>query len=753
MHRITKQFTTVFILIILGIATITLFNYCSPKTSTQDVISKEPNEYVGNDACKSCHQSEYNLWKQSDHFKAMSLPNDSTVKGNFSNISFKSDGVSSSFSTKNGKYIINTEGEDGKQHDYEVKYTFGYFPLQQYLIETDSGKLQATRLSWDSRDKKWFNQYSGQKIPAGDWLHWTGNAQNWNTMCAECHSTNLQKKYDINTDTYHTTFNEINVSCESCHGAGKHHITYINSENYKQGNKVTHAYLEIGPSSNALQHINNCAPCHSVRTNLAPNKVSSNEYLDNYIPAIPTTERFYSDGQMRDEDYNYTNFLESKMFRHNVSCNNCHNPHSGKLHLTGNMACMQCHAPKYNSPSHYFHDSTKVTTNAGNTCVGCHMPALTYMGNDVRHDHSFRVPRPDLSVKYGTPNACNNCHKDKTASWAAGFVNKWYGNKRKYHFSEDLIEGSKLHEGSEGHLLKLLSDTSVPDIIHATAANYLGNIVTDKSTTSLLNCLKDKDAQVRYEALKSLLNHPVDHWLQGVLPMLSDKVKAVRIAAASLIQRIPETDVSQEFKSAYAQAKGELEVYLLNQADFAHGNILIGDYYHTNNNLLEAERFYKRALKKDSLASLARLSLATVYSAQHKNNEALSVLQLVVKMDDKNDDAWHSMGLLYVEMKQETQAKTAFEKAVSLHSHNTRLYYNYGLLLQQGGDIAKAITVFQKGLTVQPNDESLLYAIIFTYANSKQTNAAEGYAKRLFALDPNNQQYQSIYQMFHLVGN
>ena len=290
----------------------------------------------------------------------------------------------------------------------------------------------------------------------------------------------------------------------------------------------------------------------------------------------------------------------------------------------------------------------------------------------------------------------------------------------------------------------------MPAIIHATAANYLGNIGTGNSTNGLLACLKDANAQVRYEALRSLQNHPAERWLQQALPLLNDKVRAVRIAAASLIQTIPDADVPQEYKAQLSQAKGELENHLLYQADFAHGNILIGDYYHTNNNLPEAERFYKRALQKDSLASLARLSLATVYSAEHKNKEAMAALQLVVRIDDKNDDAWHSIGLLYVEMKQEALAKAAFEKAVSLHSHNTRLYYNYGLLLQQEGNIAKSVSILQKGLALQPNDESLLYAIIFTYANNKQTQAAEGYAKRLYGLDPDNGQYQQIYQVFHL---
>ena len=274
----------------------------------------------------------------------MQVANDSTVEGDFKNTSYTADGVTSHFFKKGDKYFINTQGPDGNNHDYEIKYTFGYYPLQQYLIAFPGGKLQVTRQSWDSKNKKWFDQYAGQKIPAHDWLHWTGNAQNWNTECAACHSTNLQKNYDFNNDTYHTTYSLMTVSCESCHGAGQLHIDYIKSADYKNGKKVKDSYLQMTKNSNQQTQINTCAPCHSRRSEVSADKLASSQFLDNYIPQIPTKEFYYADGQAKDEDYVYTSFLESKMYSRGVECSNCHNPHSGKVLYTTNqlMPAMSC---------------------------------------------------------------------------------------------------------------------------------------------------------------------------------------------------------------------------------------------------------------------------------------------------------------------------------------------------------------------------------------------------------------------------
>ncbi len=387
---------------------------CNTTGNSENTFSKE-STYVGSASCKSCHEAAYESWEQSDHFLAMQPANDSTVLGDFNNTSYTADGVTNSFFRKEGKFYINTQGDDGLNHDYEVLYVFGYFPLQQYLIAFPGGRMQSTRVSWDSRDKKWFHQYAGRVVHHADWLHWTGNSQNWNTMCASCHSTDLQKKYDEQADAYNTTWKEINVSCESCHGPGSSHIDYINSKQYQKGNRIVNAGLFYGRDTVPQLQLNTCAACHARKSDVAPDLLRSDEVMDDLIPQVLSNELYYADGQIMEEDYEYGSFTQSKMFHNNVRCSSCHNPHSGKLRLTGNNLCLSCHKPTYNTPAHHFH---KPDTEAAQ-CVNCHMVAHTYMGVDHRRDHSFRVPRPDQSEQYGTPNACTGCHTDQSAQWAA----------------------------------------------------------------------------------------------------------------------------------------------------------------------------------------------------------------------------------------------------------------------------------------------------------------------------------------------
>src|SRR5688572_5343170 len=215
-----------FLFLGLGYLLYIMVSGCNPQSVSDQEVLVEWNqkaEYVGEKQCRSCHAQEHNDWKKSDHFMAMQPAVDSTVLGDFNNVIFSVDGVTNRFFRKESKFMVNTQGNDGQVHDFEVKYTFGYFPLQQYLVEFEDGKLQTLRVSWNSRESKWFHQYSGKRIHYHDWLHWTGNSQNWNTMCASCHSTDLKKNYDPENDSYQTTWKDINVSCEGCHGPGSNH--------------------------------------------------------------------------------------------------------------------------------------------------------------------------------------------------------------------------------------------------------------------------------------------------------------------------------------------------------------------------------------------------------------------------------------------------------------------------------------------------------------------------------------------------
>jgi tetratricopeptide (TPR) repeat protein len=738
-NRIILVITTMVLIVISGTV---ILQRCRPKEQNTIATQSGDNEFIGVESCKSCHSSQFKDWEQSHHFMAMQPANDSTVLGDFNNRTFTADGVTSKFFKKDGKYFINTEGDDVGNRDYEVKYIFGFTPLQQYLVEFPGGRMQVPRVSWDTKQKRWYHQYAHQNIGAKDWLHWTGNSQNWNTMCASCHSTNLQKNYNIESDIYNTSYSVINVSCESCHGPAKLHVDYVKSDDYKSGHKIAGSYLFLKKGSEQLAEINTCAPCHALKADISSNVMKSDEIMDNLIPEIPSTEHFQADGQIDDESYIYTSFLQSKMFHRNVKCSSCHNPHSGKILYPLNQLCLQCHSKTYDSPSHSFHASGINSVD----CKSCHMPGKVYMGTDLRHDHSFRVPRPDLSVKYGTTNACNNCHTNKNAQWATDAITKWYGPVRKYHFSDDLLPASKLDANSEKHLVKLLGDTSVPNIIQATAAYYLGSVSSAGSIQALIKCLSHNDAHIRYRALRSLSNQQPSVWVDHAGPLLSDKVRAVRIAAADLFLTIPNDQIPAQFSRAYTSARNELQNYLNYQADFAVGNLMIADHYLRIEDYYNAEKFYLRGLKKDSMMNYARLNLSTVYNLQGKNDKALQVLETAGKIDPKNDRVWYNMGLLLNEMKDLPGAEKAFAKAVELKGRNPRLYYNYGLLLNSSGKFKEAEKILQKGISIDPATPDLYFALTFVYIGSNDVVKAKQTGSKLKQLDPNNPVYAELFK-------
>ncbi|MFT3904286.1 MAG: cytochrome c3 family protein [Niabella sp.] len=740
-----NRFIYVLLIVLSFIAIGLISTRCTQPQKNKPVTD---NDYVGDQACISCHAKEYNEWGISDHFKAMQVANDSTVLGDFNNKTYTADGVTSRFFKKDGKFYINTEGEDGKNHDYEIKYTFGYYPLQQYLIEFDKGRMQVTRQSWDSRTNKWFHQYAGEKIPAGDWLHWTGNAQNWNTMCAECHSTNLQKNYDVETDSYKTTFSNLTVSCESCHGPAKAHIDFVNSSDYDPKGKHNGSFMLLAKYSSQQAELQACFPCHARKGNISGHLLHSGEIMDNYIPEIPITEFYYADGQVDDEDYTYASFLQSEMYKHGVKCSNCHNPHSGKLLIAGNGVCGQCHQKeKYDVPSHTFH----AVNTEGAECKNCHMPSKYYMGNDLRHDHIFRVPRPDLSAKNGIPNACNNCHKDKNASWAAGAIVKWYGPERKYHFAEDLVPGSKMDEQSQAHLLRLLNDTTTPSIIQATAVHYMASINNDNSLQTLLHELNHKDAQVRYRAVTGLVNFDPNKWRGNVIPLLKDKVRAVRIAAANALVTADDPQHPNDYGADYIKAAAELNDYILYQTDFASGNAMAADYFLKRLDYTKSESFYLRALRKDTAMNYARLNLATLYNIMGRNTDALRTLQEALKTDAKNDRIYFNMALLYNEMGNTEQVEINLKQAISLKSANPRVYYNYGVLLQQRQQHDAAAKMYTQALGLAPTDADINFALCVLYLQQNKPQRAMPYAQTLRKYYPGDSRFMQLYQTLGLV--
>src|SRR5262245_27469907 len=405
--------------------------------------------FVGSEACAQCHPVESKLWYSSQHKLAMQQATDASVLGNFNDSSFDHYGVHSRFFRQGGKFFVETDGADGSLAAFEVKYTFGVDPLQQYLVEFPDGRLQALSLAWDTRPKdqggqRWFHLYPNEEIRHGDVLHWTKLNQNWNFMCAECHSTGVRKNYNANTDHFATTFAEISVGCEACHGKGSRHVDWARERrswwpfgksddpnkglivHFDERSKVTWPVdLKTGNASRSIapttlrKEVETCGLCHARRGQFSEDWQPGKWLSETHAVSPIGRGLYHPDGQMLDEVYNYGSFKQSKMFAAGVTCSDCHEPHSAKIRLPGDNVCLQCHAPdRYTAVTHHRHEGL----NPGLACSSCHMPVRTYMVVDQRHDHSFRIPRPDLSIRYGTPNACNDCHVDKSPAWAAAAI-------------------------------------------------------------------------------------------------------------------------------------------------------------------------------------------------------------------------------------------------------------------------------------------------------------------------------------------
>ena len=392
-------------------------------TWRRPVLSWESAGYVGRATCAECHQEQAAAFAGSHHDLAMDRATPETVLGDFSGVEVRHHDVVSRMFRRDGRFWVHTEGPDGKMGDFEVKYVLGVTPLQQYLVEFDRdrslkpnevGRLQVLRISWDTKKKQWFYAPPPdvpEKLSPTDPLHWTQTAQRWNTMCADCHTTGFEKGFDVKTLRYHSRFAEIDVSCETCHGPGSAHVAWARARNPLWKLRQGKAIMRLRESSSVTE-VETCAPCHSRRGVVDPHWRPQHGYYDHYFNELLEAASYFPDGQIRDEVYVYGSFVQSKMFHKGVRCTDCHDPHSARLKYKGNRVCTSCHQHpegKYDTPAHHHHREGS----PGSRCVECHIPETTYMEVDPRRDHSFRVPRPDLSLTLHTPNACTRCHLDR----------------------------------------------------------------------------------------------------------------------------------------------------------------------------------------------------------------------------------------------------------------------------------------------------------------------------------------------------
>ena len=716
--------------------------------------------YVGQAACAACHQQEYERWQGSHHDLAMQEASAKTIFGNFDDASFTYAGVTSTFFKRDSTFFVRTDGPDGTLQDYEIAYTFGVDPLQQYLIAFPGGRYQTLGIAWDARPRedggqRWFHLYPDDAIGPDDPLHWTGIYQNWNFMCADCHSTNLDKNYVFAEDRYETSWSDLDVACEACHGPGSNHVAWASAQERGEhaGNddqkgltvrlKDDGAWVmnpETGIARRSVPRqtntqIETCAPCHARRSVLRDDFRPGQPLLDTYRPALLEDGLYHADGQILEEVYVYGSFIQSKMYRAGVACADCHDPHSLDLRAPGNALCGSCHlSTKYDAPGHHFHEPAS----PGAQCVNCHMPSQTYMVVDPRRDHSFRIPRPDLSVKLGTPNACTQCHTDESVPWAAQAVETWYGPQRRQesHYGEALHAGRAGAPEAEPALVQLARDPAQPGIARASALTLLAGYTSASALQAIQDGLRDDDPMARFAALRTLDVAEPTLRLRLAAPLLADSIRTVRIEAARVLAPLPAHNLTTTQQALIDQGVEEYVAAERFNEDRPETHLNLGLLYAGRGRFAEAESAYRTAIRLEASTIQAHVNLADLYRSQGRDDDGERVLREALTIAPEAAEVHHALGLLLVRRQRLPEALAALEQAASLLPENARFSYVYGVALHSTGDTDQALVVLERASVRHPDNRDLLTALATIHRDNGSLEAALRYARDLVALAP-----------------
>ena len=724
------------------------------RPSSARVQAELEYSFAGSKKCGECHKPEYDKWRGSHHDLAMAEAKEATVLGDFNDAVFERFGMTSRFYRKNGAFYVHTQGPDGKMGDFEVKYTFGVYPLQQYLIPFPGGRLQCLPIAWDVKKRKWYHLYPNAPIDPTDWLYWTNAGQNWNGMCAECHSTNLKKNYDMETDSYRTTWSEIDVGCEACHGPGSRHVEWAELPDMARPQTENYKLMVKTAGISSRKQVELCAPCHSRRAILGDYTHAEPDLLDSLLPSLLTEELYFPDGQILEEDYVYGSFTQSKMYRRDVRCSDCHDVHSIKPIKEGNALCLQCHRAKiYDSKEHHFHKikgekgepirskegKVLFEVGSGAECVQCHMPGRYYMGIDYRPDHSLRIPRPDLSIKLETPNACNRCHKDKTNLWSEQYITKWYGPGRRAHYGNVIAAGRRELPEAHRELINLAGDPLYPVIVRATAMSLLSAYPGDETNQALKLALADEEALIRRTAVDSINASNVKKLTELLAAMLYDPVKAVRIAAARRLAEIPSPQLDEKEDETFKATLVEFQQAMEYSADFAFGRYNLGNLYASLKKPELAIQNYQAAIHIDDQFYPAKVNLAMLYNQIGQNDKAETLLRQVVSTQPELYEVKYSLGLLLAERKKYEEAAHYLESAASAMPDNPRVHYNLGLLLDYLGKDRQAESALEHALKLEPDNIEYLNALAQYYLKREMYQQAKRIAQQIISNHPSSQ--------------
>lgn len=734
----------------------------APKTSATPP-AVQPAQLVDESTCAGCHPAQLKDWQGSHHQQAMKPASEGNVLGDFAGVTFKGDTETTRFFRKGDEYWVNTPGADGKPADFKVAYTFGFEPLQQYLLDfpdeqgRPGGRLQALGVAWDSRKHQWFQLMPGQRIDFKDELHWTRPAQNANFMCIECHTTGFKRNYDAKSDSFASHWNSLGVGCQACHGPASKHLEWA-----QKPDRNTAKGFDV-PLQNASQStiVETCARCHARRAPLGDGYQNQHRFMDDYLPSTLTRELYEIDGKIKDEVFEWGSFTQSKMFAKGVQCTDCHNPHSGELKAPGNGVCLQCHntagkpvrpqidgkglqAKNYDSPEHTHHQPGT----PGAQCTSCHMPGRYYMVNDYRHDHGFTLPNPQHARRIGAPDACQACHRDMPAKQLGSAFREWFASEIPAkpnassnpppRYDDTLWKARNGKPGASRALHLLLADANLPAIRRATLLAELPSYPSPRSAELVALGLKDTDPQVRHSAIQALpaLAAPQQQVLL-LTPLLADPIRAVRSAAAWQLAQLPPqllAGIGPELNNGLK----EYETIQNDLAERAEANFNLAMLYERSGRSEQVEPALRAALARNEEYLPARVTLFQWLEANGRDAEARQVLTDGLRRQPTSGLLHHVNGLALVRQGQHAQALKELREAVRLAPDDDQFRFVLAVALHDGGDVDGACHELETLLQKHPANRSARLVLIDYLREAGQFQKVQQFTAELEQQNPDD---------------
>jgi tetratricopeptide (TPR) repeat protein len=701
--------------------------------------------YAGSASCRECHEEEWNLWMLSNHRWAERDPDPELEGPAFDPPrSFQHGTQTTSVQTADGQYEVVTPGYGGRTEAYPIERVIGHEPLRQFLVPGPRGRLQTLEASYDPHRNEWFNSFGDEDRQPGEWGHWSGRGMNWNSMCAACHNTRLRKNYDELTDSYRTTMAEPSIGCESCHGPMRDHVLWQERHPNSGGKDPTLRPL------NPRQILDTCGSCHARRLELTGDFTPGQFFFDHYsLTIVDDTDTYYPDGQVRDENFEFTSVLGSRMHHAGVRCLDCHNAHSLDLVRPGNDLCMRCHSGGYpNSPiiepaTHSRHQ----LDDTGGQCVSCHMPHTTYMERHPRRDHSWTSPDPLLTRELGIPNACNRCHtaEGEDVDWAIRIVEDWYGPRmeRPARQRTRWIAAARAGQpAARDPLMALIESDEIP-YWRAVAAGLLHQWIEEPGVREvLLGILEDPDPLVRAAAVTSL--EPLVHGgdspvVQALQARLEDPVRSVRFRAAWALRAQLDSE---------SRAGRELLHVLDFNADQPGGQAQKGAYALARNQPQIALEHYRRAVDWDPYSGGLRHELAVVLSMVGQSQDALQQMLEAARLEPDFSEYQYRLALAWNEVGRLDQTLSALERAVALNPDHPRAWYNLGLARNQAGQIEAALDALIQAERAEPRDPRIPYARATILAQQGRLEEALRAVERALELRPDFPEAQRFRESF-----